>query len=120
MTRRRRPLVAGLLTLSLSALGCTARSTAAAPSTPAVASAPAPAPGAAAAGQEAFLNACSACHGNDALGGLAPALVPMQLDAATLLLIVREGRGLMPPLDGKLITDEQVTAVAAFLRSLDQ
>lgn len=71
-------------------------------------------------GRTAFLNVCAGCHGEDALGGMAPPLVPTQRSAEALIEIVRTGRGVMPPLDPSLIADDEVAEVAAFLRSLSQ
>jgi mono/diheme cytochrome c family protein len=108
-----------ILTLSTAAWISCASGGVPAPESPSAAPAAAePAPDTIAEGRREFLGACSGCHGEDALGGLGPALAGAQRDAETLYSIVRDGRGLMPPLDPGLISDEAIEQVAAFLNSL--
>ena len=109
-----------LVTLITSACVACASTGVPAPETPAAASPAAQPAASTAGGRAAFLNACSGCHGEDATGGLGPPLVPARRDAETLNEIVRNGLGLMPPLDPGLITDDQIVQVVAFLNSLSQ
>jgi quinoprotein glucose dehydrogenase len=68
--------------------------------------------------EAAFAEVCAPCHGRDARGGLASALVPMNRGADDVLAIVRQGNGLMAPISAQEVSDEQVRQIVAYLRSL--
>ncbi len=69
-------------------------------------------------GKAAFERICSSCHGVEGAGGVGPRLVPFTKTDRELLTMVREGNGQMPPLAAIDISDEDVIAAAAYLRSL--
>ena len=70
------------------------------------------------AGQAPYDRVCKVCHGPEGKGSAAPALVPLELDVEELLIRVREGGGEMPSISASRITDDEVTQVAAYLKSL--
>jgi mono/diheme cytochrome c family protein len=87
--------------------------------------APAPAAavmiGDAIAGKETFSEHCSICHGADAKGFIGPYIAGVNWTAPGLIAIVREGvggYGSMPSFNAEVVTDENVTNVAAYLASL--
>jgi mono/diheme cytochrome c family protein len=69
-------------------------------------------------GQRAFERICSGCHGPKAGGDVGPPLVPFHWVDREVLAIVREGNGMMPAMSARDISDEEVVAVAEYLRSL--
>jgi mono/diheme cytochrome c family protein len=71
-----------------------------------------------AAGKAAYERVCHACHGPEGRGDAAPRLVPFQLALEELMAIVRDGRGEMPPVSERRLTDEEVAAIAGYLKSL--
>ena len=71
-------------------------------------------------GQAAFERVCSVCHGRDARGDIGPRLVPFSRESDELLAIVREGMGQMPPISARDISDENVSEIAAYLKSLSR
>jgi mono/diheme cytochrome c family protein len=70
------------------------------------------------AGQAAFDRVCKACHGPEARGEAGPRLVPFSREYEELLGIVREGSGQMPPISARMLPDESVAQIAAYLKSL--
>ena len=68
-------------------------------------------------GEETFAGACAKCHGLAGEGDIGPALANNQLldDPAGVERVVREGRGLMPPVGGDW-TDRQMAALTDFLK----
>ena len=70
------------------------------------------------AGKAAFDRTCSGCHGMKGAGDVGPRLVPFTRGNRELLGIVREGTGQMPALSDRDITDDEVMAVAEYLRTL--
>jgi cytochrome c oxidase subunit II len=66
-------------------------------------------------GKAEFTGVCATCHGMQGEGGYGPALASNSLltQAKGLEAIVRNGRGLMPPV-GNTWTDEQLKALAAY------
>lgn len=76
------------------------------------------APAAAANGQAAFERACANCHGRDARGATAPALVPSTRSANEILGIVRSGGAQMMAFSPRDVSDAEVDAIAAYLRNL--
>ncbi len=69
-------------------------------------------------GEPAYNRVCRVCHGAEGRGDAAPRLVPFERSVEELLGIVRDGRGDMPPQSPRTISDDAVTAVAAYLASL--
>jgi quinoprotein glucose dehydrogenase len=69
-------------------------------------------------GAQAYQLACAACHGRTGGGGQGPGLAGSTRDVSELLAIVREGRGQMQPLSPRDVTDDQVTLIAEYLRTL--
>ncbi len=72
------------------------------------------------AGQRAFERACQSCHGPQGQGDAGPRLVPLSREFADLLGIVREGRGQMPPISDRQLTDDAVGEIVEYLRSLSR
>lgn len=68
----------------------------------------------------AYENVCQPCHGEKGGGAIGPPLVPMTKTEQEVLGIVREGRGQMPPLSPRDVTDAQVTEIVLYLTSLDK
>jgi mono/diheme cytochrome c family protein len=71
------------------------------------------------AGKAPYDRVCSVCHGGDARGDAGPALVPLDHDFDEVMMIVREGRGQMPPVSPERLTDDEIKAIVAYLKSLD-
>lgn len=69
-------------------------------------------------GQVAYDRVCKVCHGPEGQGNAGPALVPFELEDEELLAKVREGGGEMPPISANRLSDDEVTQIAAYLRSL--
>jgi len=72
----------------------------------------------AAAGTKAFERVCQVCHGENAKGGAGPSLVPFDRDVEDVLAIVREGTGEMPPVSAERVSDDDIRAIVAYLKSL--
>ena len=70
-------------------------------------------------GSVPYQQVCQACHGEEARGNIAPALVPGSFDADYVLAVVREGYGQMPPISRRELTDDQVRQVVGYLDSLN-
>jgi mono/diheme cytochrome c family protein len=71
------------------------------------------------AGRAPYERVCSVCHGGDAKGDAGPALVPLDHDLDEVMVIVREGRGQMPPVSPERLTDDEIKAIVAYLKSLE-
>ncbi len=69
-------------------------------------------------GEQIYNRVCRVCHGANGRGDAAPRLVPFDRSVEDLRGIVRDGRGDMPPQSERTISDDEVTAVAAYLTSL--
>ena len=69
-------------------------------------------------GKTAFERICAGCHGDKGAGDIGPRLVPFTWSNREVLAIVREGNGMMPAMSVRDINDEEVAAVAEYLRSL--
>ena len=69
-------------------------------------------------GQVAFDRVCKVCHGPDGRGDAAPRLVPFDRDYEEVLAIVRDGRGEMPPISERRVSDDEVKQIVEYLRSL--
>ncbi|PYR95753.1 MAG: hypothetical protein DMG12_28055 [Acidobacteria bacterium] len=63
---------------------------------------------------------CYQCHGYAAQGGAAPRLAPRPLAFAALSRYVRQPTGEMPPYTAKVLSDQQLADIYAFLRSVPQ
>jgi mono/diheme cytochrome c family protein len=68
-------------------------------------------------GRTEFQGACATCHGMKGEGGYGPALASNSIltQKSALEAIVRNGRGLMPPV-GNTWTDEQMNALAQYTK----
>jgi cytochrome c oxidase subunit 2 len=66
-------------------------------------------------GEQTFAAACAPCHGAEGEGLIGPPLKGKPLDAAQIALIVRNGRGAMPPV-GRGWDAAQLRALVAFVR----
>ncbi len=73
-----------------------------------------------AAGAAAFAKHCETCHGKDASGANGPALVPYSRELDELMVIVRQGVGMMPPLPREQITDEEIGEIHRWLTAISQ
>ena len=62
---------------------------------------------------------CYTCHGYEGQGGGAGAkLAPHPITAAALIAYVRHPKGTMPPFTDKVVSDEALTDIHAFLASI--
>lgn len=70
-------------------------------------------------GEELYNASCVVCHGPRAMGGIGPKLAgnPVISNDEAFWKVVHEGRHVMPPLKG-VVTDEQMTDIRAWLKSL--
>lgn len=75
------------------------------------------APAQARSGAEAY-GVCQPCHGENGRGGLAPRLAGLSRSTDEVLAIVREGLNQMPPLSANEVSDQEVTNLVEFLRSV--
>jgi cytochrome c oxidase subunit 2 len=68
-------------------------------------------------GRSEFDGVCATCHGDRGQGGYGPALAsnPLLTQATGLAAIVRNGRGLMPPV-GATWTKQQMQALASYVK----
>lgn len=66
-------------------------------------------------GETVFQRECASCHGAGGEGGIGTALVATGLDAATVLAVVREGRGVMP---AGLVSETEEPDIVAYVVSL--
>jgi mono/diheme cytochrome c family protein len=73
----------------------------------------APAPGAA-----AFARTCAACHGANGQGNKAPPIVPLPYMEDQVAVVVRGGQGQMPPIPKAALSDEELSAIVAYLSQL--
>jgi mono/diheme cytochrome c family protein len=74
-----------------------------------------------AAGKETFSQECSICHGVVGKGFIGPYIANVNWTAPGLIAIVRGGvggYGSMPPFNADVVTDANITNVAAYLASL--
>ena len=61
---------------------------------------------------------CYECHGRAAHGGVGPRLGPDALPFAAFLRYVRHPAGTMPPYTAKVASDQDLTDIYAFLKTL--
>lgn len=71
-------------------------------------------------GKAAFERICAMCHGESGEGAEGPPLIPLKHSAAEILGFLRNGRGNMPPQPRSAITNDEITAVAAYLGTLTE
>ena len=72
------------------------------------------------AGQIAFDKVCKVCHGPEGRGDGAPRLVPFDRSYEEVLAIVRDGRGDMPPISERRVSDDEVKQIVEYLHSLSK
>jgi mono/diheme cytochrome c family protein len=70
------------------------------------------------AGERAFNRVCAVCHGPRGRGDAAPALLPFDRSLLEVTAIVRDGRGEMPPVSGRTLSDQELGHIVEYLRSL--
>jgi len=63
---------------------------------------------------------CYECHGRAAHGGTGPRLGPDALPLAIFVQYVRHPGGTMPPYTAKVVTDQELADIYAFLKSLPE
>ena len=86
--------------------------------TPAADSTP---PGNAETGKKLFVQyGCYQCHGYAAHGGAGPRLAPRPVTFAALSRYIRQPKGEMPPYTTKVLSEQQLADVYAFLRSVPE
>ena len=66
-------------------------------------------------GTAVFAGECSSCHGDEATGGVGPALRGTGLDAATVAAVVQAGRGVMP---AGIVSGQEQADVVAYVVSI--
>jgi len=82
-----------------------------------------PPAGSAQKGRQLFASyGCYQCHGREAQGGAGtgPKLGPSPIPFAQLTRYVRHPTGQMPPYTSKVVSDQDLADIYAFLRSLPQ
>ena len=68
-------------------------------------------------GEQAFAMNCHQCHPGGA-GGLGPAINDKPLPVGLIKTQVRQGLGAMPAFDAKEVSEEEVDAIAKYLKAL--
>ena len=70
-------------------------------------------------GEELYKASCVICHGAGATGGVGPRLAanPILLDDQAFWKTVKQGRHIMPPLDGN-VSDQQIADIRAWLMTI--
>ena len=63
---------------------------------------------------------CYQCHGHDGHGGVGARLAPNPIPFATFSRYVRQPAGEMPPYTNKVVSDQELADMYAYLRSLPQ
>lgn len=69
-------------------------------------------------GAELYSKHCEACHGKEAKGANALALVPYDHELSELVTIVRQGVGMMPSFSRDQITDADIEQIHNYLKEL--
>lgn len=70
-------------------------------------------------GAELYSKHCEACHGRQAKGANALALVPYDHELSELVTIVRQGVGMMPSFSRDQITDAEIEKIHNYLKGLN-
>jgi mono/diheme cytochrome c family protein len=63
---------------------------------------------------------CYQCHGYEAQGGAGARLAPRPIAFAAFMRYIRRPTGQMPPYTAKVVSDQEVADIHAFLRSIPQ
>lgn len=63
---------------------------------------------------------CYQCHGHDAHGGVGARLAPNPIPFATFSKYVRQPTGEMPPYTKKVVSDQELADIYAYLQSIPQ
>lgn len=71
-------------------------------------------------GATAFARTCAACHGPNGEGAKAPPIVPLAYMLDQVSVVVRSGQGEMPPIPKASLSDEELSAIVAYLSQLKQ
>lgn len=66
-------------------------------------------------GETVFQRECASCHGAGGEGGVGPTLAATGLDSATVIAVVRNGRGIMP---AGLVSESEEPDIVAYVVSL--
>jgi mono/diheme cytochrome c family protein len=72
----------------------------------------------AAAGETAFNRVCAVCHGPRGRGDAAPALVPSDRGLLEVTAIVRDGRGEMPLVSRRTLSNQELGHIVEYLKSV--
>jgi mono/diheme cytochrome c family protein len=76
-------------------------------------------PGDAERGQQVFFNnGCNICHGDTGQGGIGPTLAQTGFSVEQVRGQYRNPRGIMPPFDANVVSDQQIADVHAWLQTL--
>lgn len=70
-------------------------------------------------GEVLYMRNCNGCHPGGA-GGLGPGLADKPLPGLALKLQIRKGFGAMPGFSEKMLTDEEVDAIVAYVNKLQE
>jgi len=71
-------------------------------------------------GASSFARACATCHGAKGQGDKGPAIVPLVFLEPQVKVIVRGGQGEMPPITKAALSDAEISAIVAYLATLEQ
>lgn len=63
---------------------------------------------------------CYQCHGYEAQGGAGARLAPRPIAFAAFMRYIRRPTGQMPPYTAKVVSDQELADIHAFLRSIPQ
>ncbi len=69
-------------------------------------------------GQVPYERVCMVCHGPEGRGDGAPTLVPFDRTYYDLLAIIRDGRGEMPPISTRRLSDDETKQIVEYLGGL--
>jgi len=115
-------LIAAIVAIAFAVLIFARPSSAAEPEKPAIARQAKPVlAGSIEKGKKLFTSyGCYECHGRAAQGGIGPRLGPDPLPLAFIEKYVRHPSGQMPPYTAKTVSDQDLTDIYAFLKSLPE
>ena len=73
-------------------------------------------------GEQVFIRSCNTCHagGKEGFGPSLANLNEKYADDNMLKLLIRKGKGIMPPQPPNVINDNELDHLIAYLRTLDQ
>ena len=69
-------------------------------------------------GQRLYEGKCSQCHGAEGRGGKGPRLVPFEWSYEQALALVRRPLCDMPPIPETEVSDEEVSQIVGYLKSI--